>query len=199
MPVTINGTTGITTPGLDASGTNKFATTIGVGAATPSASGAGVTFPATQSASTDANTLDDYEEGTWTATFGFRVSSTGSLNYSRNTGRYIKIGALVFVSVYIVWTQNNFSASNGALQLQGLPFAPSGDSNYRGGLNITYTSTPWTGLTVYSQAFRVEAGETNMVFNYASATNGSMDGTLTSHTAVDGTGELMIAGCYSVV
>ena len=39
-------------------------TTIGVGAATPSASGAGITFPATQSASTDANTLDDYQEYT---------------------------------------------------------------------------------------------------------------------------------------
>ncbi len=34
-----------------------YATTIGVGGATPSTSGAGITFPATQSASTDANTL----------------------------------------------------------------------------------------------------------------------------------------------
>jgi hypothetical protein len=41
---------------------------IGIGGATPSASGTGITFPATASASTDANTLDDYEEGTWTPT-----------------------------------------------------------------------------------------------------------------------------------
>jgi hypothetical protein len=44
---------------------------MGVGGATPSASGAGITFPADQSilgASTNANTLDDYEEGTWTGT-----------------------------------------------------------------------------------------------------------------------------------
>jgi hypothetical protein len=39
---------------------------IGVGGATPSTGGKGITFPATQSASADANTLDDYEAGTWT-------------------------------------------------------------------------------------------------------------------------------------
>jgi hypothetical protein len=165
-----------------------------------SAAGAGqIQFPATQNASANANTLDDYEEGTWTATLTFRTSSTGSLTYVRNTGRYIKIGALVFVSVYINWSANGFSASSGALQLSGLPFAPSGETNYRGGLNITYTSSPWTGFTVYSQAFRVEAGETNMVFNYANATTGSMDITITSHTSIDATGDIMITGCYSVI
>ena len=91
MPVTINGTSGITTPGLDASGTNKFATTIGVGGATPSASGAGVTFPATQSASTSANTLDDYEEGTFSPTI---EGWTGT--YSTQFGVYTKIGNLVY-------------------------------------------------------------------------------------------------------
>lgn len=40
---------------------------IGLGNSTPS-SGMGIKFPATQSASSDANTLDDYEEGTWTPT-----------------------------------------------------------------------------------------------------------------------------------
>jgi hypothetical protein len=55
---------GATTPLAGGFTTVKAATTIGVGAATPSASGAGITFPATQSASTDANTLDDYQEYT---------------------------------------------------------------------------------------------------------------------------------------
>ena len=41
--------------------TPSFATTIGVGGATAAASGAGITFPASQSASSNANTLDDYE------------------------------------------------------------------------------------------------------------------------------------------
>jgi hypothetical protein len=74
--------------------TPSFATTIGVGGATPSASGAGITFPATQSASTDANTLDDYEEGTWTASISSQTNMTGA---TWTSGRYVKIGRLVTV------------------------------------------------------------------------------------------------------
>jgi len=49
---------------IPAAGGVQAVTTISVGNATPSASGAGITFPATQSASSDANTLDDYDEYT---------------------------------------------------------------------------------------------------------------------------------------
>jgi hypothetical protein len=63
---------------------------ISVGGATPTTSGTGITFPATQSASTDANTLDDYEEGTWTPSVG------GSATYgAQQNGRYIKIVGFV--------------------------------------------------------------------------------------------------------
>ena len=73
-------------------GTGKFATTIGVGNATPSASGSGITFPASQSASSDANTLDDYEEGTWTPTQGAGLTVVGTFGSS---GRYTKVGRIV--------------------------------------------------------------------------------------------------------
>lgn len=96
----------------------SFASTIGVGGATASASGAGVTFPATQSPSTDPNTLDDYEEGTWTATYG----ASGS-----NTGQYIKIGNLVFIDIVLTSTSQTFS------QINGLPFSSSTGSGYAGG------------------------------------------------------------------
>jgi hypothetical protein len=49
---------------LNPTGTVQAHSTISVGNATPSASGAGITFPATVSASTDVNTLDDYDEYT---------------------------------------------------------------------------------------------------------------------------------------
>jgi hypothetical protein len=65
LVVTTGGTAAVT---VDSGQRTKFPTTIGVGGATPSASGSGISFPATQSASSDANTLDDYEEGTWTPT-----------------------------------------------------------------------------------------------------------------------------------
>ena len=67
---------------------------VSVGNATPSTSGAGITFPATQSASTDANTLDDYEEGTWTPNQGSGLTVVGAFS---STGTYTKVGRVVTV------------------------------------------------------------------------------------------------------
>jgi len=90
------------------------ATTIGVGAATPSASGSGITFPATQSASTDANTLDDYEEGTWTPTLG------GTATYSIANGRYTRVGNSVFIQGLMTVTSIGTGSTS---TISGLPFA----------------------------------------------------------------------------
>jgi hypothetical protein len=84
--------TTVTSPTLT---TPTVTTTIGVGGATPSASGSGVTFPATQSASTNANTLDDYEEGTWTPTQGGGLTVVGTFS---SAGTYTKIGRQVVVT-----------------------------------------------------------------------------------------------------
>jgi hypothetical protein len=96
--------------------TPSFTTTIGVGGATPAASGAGITFPATQSASSDANTLDDYEEGTWTPAL-----TGGSPTYTVQAGWYTKIGNVVTVWGAIVITAKSASATEAGVQ--GLPFA----------------------------------------------------------------------------
>jgi hypothetical protein len=132
MPVTINGTSGITTPGIDASGTNKFATTIGVGGATPAASGAGITFPAIQSASSNANTLDDYEEGTWTPAYQFVSGVT------TQDARYVKIGLFVLVMFRFTWT----GGSSGAITVT-LPFtAGVGNPSSSGGCGSVFWQGP---------------------------------------------------------
>lgn len=53
------------------------------------ASAGQIVFPASQNASAGANTLDDYEEGTWTPAVG------GDATYTTQTGRYTKIGRVV--------------------------------------------------------------------------------------------------------
>lgn len=150
---------------LDASTTGKVGTTLAVGGATPSASGAGITFPATQSASTDANTLDDYEEGTWTPTIsGF----TGSL--SSATGRYTKIGNLVYVECTLVPT-TTFSTTSGSSVVNGGPFSAANGSGcggvggtsfgnpygniYAVGTQIFLPTTSGVGTIVVSATFRV--------------------------------------------
>ena len=47
---------------------------------------------------TDSNTLDDYEEGTYTVTLTCGTSGTVTLKSSNNTGRYTKIGRVVYVN-----------------------------------------------------------------------------------------------------
>jgi hypothetical protein len=95
-------------------------TTISVGGATPSTSGAGITFPATQSASTDANTLDDYEEGTWTATLTGSTAAP-TVPVTSTTAIYTKIGR----SVQLNLNFDNVSVvgATGDALVTGVPFA----------------------------------------------------------------------------
>jgi hypothetical protein len=111
---------------LDVNGLVKISTTMGVGAATPAASGAGITFPASQSASSDANTLDDYEEGTWTPGLG----GFTSIAYSTQTGAYTKIGNVVNIVLRI--SVSGGTRSGADLLVSNLPFT-SASQDYSGG------------------------------------------------------------------
>jgi hypothetical protein len=89
---------------------------------TTTADGIGITFPATQSASTNANTLDDYEEGTWTPTIT-RSSSNPTVTYTGQNGSYVKIGRSVFLTCGMNWSAN--SGGTGTFLISGLPFTNS--------------------------------------------------------------------------
>jgi hypothetical protein len=84
------------------------------------ANGVGITFPATQVASSDANTLDDYEEGTWTIGLAFGGANTG-INASANQGKYTKVGRQVTVTGYLGLA--NKGSATGDATITGLPFA----------------------------------------------------------------------------
>ena len=103
---------------IPSTGGFQAVTTISVGNATPSSSGAGITFPATQSASSNANTLDDYEEGTFTPT-AFGETTEGTTTYVVQQGTYEKIGRFVHVEVSL---QVSNMTGTGKLLLGGLPF-----------------------------------------------------------------------------
>lgn len=84
-------------------------------------------FPATQNPSSNANTLDDYEEGTWTPNLLFGGASTG-ITYSTRLGRYTKVGRHVTVSANIALSSKG--SLTGAATLSGLPFTSANDSTY---------------------------------------------------------------------
>jgi hypothetical protein len=107
----------------DSSGNTRFSVveasgTIGLNTQ-PTSSGTGITFPATQSASTNANTLDDYEEGTWTPALTIGGSATG-ITYAYQAGKYTKIGNLVTVLMFMELSSKG--ANTGNAQITGLPF-----------------------------------------------------------------------------
>ena len=92
-------------------------TTLALEGAT-SNSGTGITFPATQSASSNANTLDDYEEGTWTPNQGSGLTVVGSFSSS---GVYTKIGRLVTVRGTVQGSTSVAATASGAI-CSNLPF-----------------------------------------------------------------------------
>ena len=104
----------------------------------------GIQFPATQVASANANTLDDYEEGTWTMGITFGGASVG-VTYSQNTGTYTKIGRKVTVNGRLSLTSKGSSTGNA--EISGLPFTIGNtQSNYSAPsfrlANISFTNVP---------------------------------------------------------
>ena len=115
--------------------------TMVVSGTTPSLNG--ITFPATQVASAGANTLDDYEEGSWTP-----VLSDGTNNATMSAftgGRYTKIGNVVYLFCYVETT--SLGSVTGVIRITGLPFVSEqpisgvnlsgGCAVVTGGLNVT--------------------------------------------------------------
>jgi hypothetical protein len=117
----MNGTLGATTPSTVVATTVQASTTIGVGGATPSASGSGISFPATQSASTNANTLDDYEEGTWTPVITASVVVSGTFGGNFN---YTKCGSMVTMVIAQTSGTLTWSAGGKVFDSSGSPFVP---------------------------------------------------------------------------
>ena len=169
----------LTTTGL------KTASTISVGDATPSASGAGITFPATQSSSSDANTLDDYEEGTFTPTItGTTTAGTGT--YSTQDGRYTKIGRVVNYQIYIIWSAHT---GTGNMDVSGLPFATLANSYFPASLSeINIALTALNYLTAYTRS-----GTTDIRFNQTPVGGGT-----DTNVPLDTAGGIILSGFYFV-
>ena len=170
---TVNGA--VTVTGALAASTLKATTTIGVGNATPSTSGAGITFPATQSASSDANTLDDYEEGTWTPSIG------GTATYTTQVGHYTKIGkqvTLIFdLAILLLGTGSTTTIS-------GAPFTPALNiGNYHTGSVFweTIASSQISVGTFIQQS-------TSQIFFYTRSTAGT---SVVNASAIIGSGTIL--------
>ena len=179
-----NGTTALT---VNTNEGIQILNCLGVGNATPSTSGAGITFPATQSASTDANTLDDYEEGTFSPTV-IGTSTAGTASYAVQVGRYTKIGNRVTFNIYMEYSGGTGS---GNLRVTGLPFTSNSVSG-----NIPALSVGLSNITLPASgvcwAHVINNATSIAMVSYAAG------GGAAANVSYDAVGDIALAGHYEV-
>jgi len=125
--------------GIQLNATSGIASSVGVFGAP------GIKFPAAQVASSDPNTLDDYEEGTFTPTLSFGGGTTG-IAYNSRVGRYQKVGNTVTVWINIQLASKGSSA--GVAIIRDLPFvSANGSPFYAGSIGFFSTTTGINQLT----------------------------------------------------
>jgi len=154
--------------------------------------GGQVAFPVTQIPSADPNTLDDYEEGTWTPTITFSTPGDLSVVYSAQNGLYTKIGRSVTFAATVTTSTFTFTTSTGTLRIGGVPFTAFGTppvivSRWTG--VVSAVSTPQIAGIINSTNISFE------VMNVASGTTAS----LTQANAASGTQKsFFVGGAYTV-
>ena len=152
------------------------------------ATGTGITFPATQSASSDVNTLDDYEEGDWTPRIdGNTTAGTGT--YTNQKGTYVKIGSLVMAKGYVTWSAHT---GTGFMRVAGLPFSSSSTTN-------TYSS----GTIYMDAATTITAGAVLQIYLGTSSASAitafyTSGGASVTTTTMSNSGGFMVNIVYTV-
>jgi len=130
----------------------------------------GVVFDAVTGNAT-SNTLDDYEEGTWTpAVRGAGVA--GSYTYSGGYGVYTKIGRQVTISFFLQ-DITEVSAGTAYLQITGCPFTKASGQFSNGVVNLQ--SIDWFNSSTYGTLQFTSVGASSVIYvrmngdNYAGA------------------------------
>ena len=159
------------------------------------ASGHGIDFSATSDATGQTSELlDDYEEGTWTASFS-DGSTAYTMNNSIKVGRYVKIGDHVWIWGYFQTSDVDGGGANenNSTKITGLPFTMENNAENYSSVHIGYVNS-----FALPNALSVVMGYIEISNTYIYLVrNGSTDGTeaITGVHVSDG-GTIMLAGMY---
>tara|TARA_A100000171_G_scaffold53092_1_gene76744 strand:- start:19052 stop:19858 length:807 start_codon:yes stop_codon:yes gene_type:complete len=102
------------------------------------------------------NTLDQYEEGTFTPTFTAATPGDLSVTYNIQSGSYTRIGNIVHVNMDIS-VDITYTTASGAVNIGGLPFT-AGDS--RGNMLVRFITSNWNWSANTMLAWTTNATET---------------------------------------
>ena len=135
-----------------------------------------------------ANTLDDYEEGTFTPTV-IGGASAGTGTYTSQLGTYTKVGNVVHVCVYLVWTAHTGS---GQMRFAGFPFTSVSAGTAYSAMAIGYYNNIAIGAGAFpSVHMRPSSTE---AYIGSTASGGGAWGNL----SVDAAGGIVFSGFYQV-
>lgn len=126
-------------------------------------------FPATQSASSDANTLDDYEEVSTTVTLAFATPGTSSFSSATNALTYTKIGNMIAFQIQVSTTPT-IGTGSGALNIT-VPWTAATSGSF----SVADLSSTWTWPASRTMIAGIQAGGATVInlVGYGSAQSGS--------------------------
>jgi hypothetical protein len=146
---------------------------------------AGVTLGTAVGTYNAANTLDDYEEGTFTPQFNI---TNATITHDIEQGNYTKVGNTVFFHIVIGTDAASGSFSGSNVLITGMPFAAS--RSQTGAIGLTHS---WAS-ELDDPAWSISAGTTTMSFYKADNAAGLVLG---AQFATGGnSNRLDITGCY---
>lgn len=136
-----------------------------------------VKFPGVMVPSADPNTLDDYEEGTFTPSLSFGGAAVG-VTYTLQAASYTKIGNLVHVRGRVVLSSKG--SSTGTARITGLPFACTNSSEAYSPGQVSPENLTFTGHL----AVRMELGATTVLFTQVASggSESALDNTAFTNT-----------------
>lgn len=108
----------------------------------------------------DVNTLDWYEEGTWTPVATFGSANVGMVNSWRG-GRFTRIGNVVFFSLQCTWS--NKGSSSGLLRIS-LPYP--GNGSYQPMNAAVEVFDAASGVTLHSPVAQADNGGSGGLYIY---------------------------------
>lgn len=173
LPI-VNGGTGVTTSTgtgntvLSASPTLSGDVNLSTGNLVIGTAGKGIDFSIDPSAAgMTSELLDDYEEGDWTPVLGASTSNAGQ-TYSRQLGKYTKVGRLVTVSWDVIIS--DVGTLVGDARLKDLPFAVAtgtGSQGFRAGLSLGQFASLASSVAIFAGI--VVEGDTSIYIRTSSA------------------------------
>ena len=95
-----------------------------------------IAFPASVALSSNANTLDDYQEGTFTPILHDWSFDGTEATHTRQVGRYVKIGRFVYFWGYVAWDDLGTLAVGSQGLIGGLPFTSMAGTGYNTSVTI---------------------------------------------------------------